>query len=167
MLQNKRFDKILVQSELLDIFLVVVGLVIPSIFGDIFESVISLIIELVVFFMFKKRYGNISYAILIIESFDWFDVFMGGNFDVIGWIEIIPFWFLLYKHKTNDAKRKYADTSKYVPMISKEVVIPEDSIDMSIFTINNNPENDKNLCDYCGGDISDSEYNCPYCGTLF
>jgi hypothetical protein len=149
--------------ELLDLYLYLLGFLIPSIYGDVIESIFSLIIDILICVRLKAKFGKLVYLVFAFESFDIFDIFMGG--DLIGLIEIIPFWYFLYKFKIDNAKVQLAEVQANQSIMNKDNYISEGSKDISITPKSNIPEDKKIICKFCGSDIFDSDSSCPHCGT--
>lgn len=137
-------------NDLLDVFLFFVGLFIPFT-GDLIESIIGTLFDLLLlYWLFDDddiRFNAIW--IFLLELLDLSDFFTLGLIDVLGWIELFPFWFLFYKSLKIKAKSENGGISPTKPSISMKKV----------------RKKKKQFCNICGAQIKENVRICENCGA--
>lgn len=144
-------------NDVLDIGLFLVGFLIPM--GDPFESAMGGVFDLLLgyWYLKDKRIGKQVIPILLLECIDVADLFTPGFFDVIGWIELVPFWFLFYRRFLNDLKL-FEETRETI-LEEKSPVLRKNQL--------NNVSMEKNeflLCRECGAVVKKNMTLCEACG---
>ena len=160
-------------NDFLDIPLFFIGLLIPFI-GDILESGLSFCIDLFLLYKLSPLYGSKARWVFFLEQLDLTDFFSGGLVDLLGWVELIPFWVLLYLYfqpqvtqfeKIPNEERKGAQK----PLSPPSFTISSDSITGSnsktAEKVVNSSESDRWLCSMCGEFNPPSNKICERCGA--
>lgn len=149
---KKKSRQNVLSNDFLDIFLFFIGLLIPFIFGDLIESLVGGIFDLFLFSWFLRQGKSFKQTtgILILESLDLTDFFTLGLIDFLGWIEIIPFWYLFFTYFVREEEKK--DFMEKINISSTNVTEDGKTI-QKIST-----------CPYCGAEMSANQVICEHCG---
>jgi hypothetical protein len=136
-------------NDVLDIFLFLVGLFIPL--GDFFESIVGGSFDvMLLIWLYPLLKKNIVWVFLV-ECLDIGDLFFFmGKFDFIGWIEILPMWYWVYKQlliKEEYAKKKQLSSQEkdLVSLSKSSKICPVCNVKIP---------SESNICEYCGSDLS-------------
>ena len=140
-------------NDILDFFLFFIGLFIPFL-GDIFESIIGGIFDLLLFYWLlkDKDIGFHALWIFAIEMIDLTDFLTMGYVDTFGWIELFPLWYIMFIVLKTQAKQ---DEVGEESTISHESDKAKEKIEMQL------------SCPYCGEIINEDITVCESCGTIF
>ena len=145
-------------GELLDIPLFLIGFFIPFT-GDIFESLIGGIIDIILFKRYYKRFGENSIYILLIESIDLTDFATMGMLDILGWIEMIPFWLIFFS-KSNKKIDLPKETSH------SHLSSPKSDDKDEEINEKKHPKKAQNQCNECGKVNPPNLSLCEKCGSI-
>lgn len=155
--EEKELYDICIINDILDVFLFLLGLFIPF-SGDLIESIIGGLFDLILFYwMFQDKDIRFNAIwILLLELFDLGDFATMGLVDIIGWIEVIPFWVIGFRLlKSREVQELKEDISKKAKKILKSVEkTPEIIKEMFCPHCNSIITPEMRICESCGIEIN-------------
>ena len=152
--EEKELFGMAILNDSLDVLLFVIGVIIPFT-GDLIESIIGGIFDiLLLVWMFKDE--DIHYNaiwIFLLETLDITDFITMGQIDILGWIEVIPFWVIgFWYFKSQKTIKTLKET------ITKIEGIPLDkNKDLHCKTCGSNTTPEMKICEKCGTELKKEE----------
>ncbi len=144
-------------NDVLDIFLFIIGFLLP--FGDYFESIVGGAFDVLLFiWMFQVIRGNAIW-LLALECIDLTDLFTRGFWDVFGWVEVLPFWYLYYKDLTLELKAAEKSNQILEDSNLPKLAATQKSQKTVIET--------EKTCPNCGNTTPENILVCELCGAIF
>ena len=142
-------------NDVLDIFLFLIGFFLPL--GDYFESIVGGSFDLLLLIWMYPIIRRNAIWLFILECIDLTDLITVGWWDVLGWIELFPFWYFYYKDFTIEMNIK-----------EKKLALLENSNVSKLSAAQNTPkptiETEQN-CPECGNKIPFNSKVCELCGA--
>ena len=150
-------------NDILDIFLFIVGFAVPFT-GDLVESIIGGIFDvmLLVWMFQDKDIGINAIWIFFLETLDLTDFLTMGVFDVIGWVEMVPFWVIGFRVlKLPEVKAlKQELTAKAKKALKLEPLEKPEEMSES-----KKESREEKYCPFCNAETSPEMKICEMCGA--
>jgi len=142
-------------NDVLDIFLFGIGLFLPL--GDYFESIVGGAFDVLLFIWMFQVIRTNAIWILLLECIDLTDLITKGRWDVVGWIEVLPFWYFYYKDYTLELRASERKLEILEDTNLSKLSAAQKSQQPMIET--------KKVCPGCGNKIPYKLEACELCGA--